>query len=54
MTFATLNIAQLAPSPMASDMTAVAVKPGFFHMVRNPYRKSCHKRWGQTKARSSL
>jgi hypothetical protein len=37
----TLKIAVFAPIPSASIITASAVKPGFFHNIRAPYRRSC-------------
>jgi hypothetical protein len=33
---ATLNIAELAPTPMAIETTAIIVKPGFFISTRRP------------------
>ena len=39
--FARLNTAALAPIPIASDSTAVAVNPGDRRRSRTPYRRSC-------------
>src|ERR1700730_13473317 len=42
--FISVNIVVLAPTPRASDSTAVVVRAGLLRSVRSPYRMSCQRR----------